>query len=99
MTTLYVTYNGPETAEFDRDYYVDTHLPLVRKAWEPHGLQSVAGFFPLGGGEGIVAVAILKFRDRAAADAALNADVTSEVMGDVPKFTDIKPVMSQDAPL
>ncbi len=44
MVTMYVTYSGDADTSFDRDYWIDSHLPLVRECWEPYGLVSVAGF-------------------------------------------------------
>ena len=31
---------------FDRDHYVDVHLPLALACWQPHGLESASAFFP-----------------------------------------------------
>ncbi len=56
MVTMYVTYSGDANAPFDRGCWIDSHLPLVRECWEPHGLVSVARFFPSGEGKGLVAL-------------------------------------------
>ena len=91
MTTIFVTYPGDETTRFDREYYVEKHLPLVTAAWGPHGMQSIAAFFPVGAGEGTIAVCACQFRDDAAVAASLAAPETKSVMDDVPHFTDAKP--------
>ncbi|MGI5231752.1 hypothetical protein [Actinoallomurus sp. CA-142502] len=41
METVFVIYrSGGKDFRFDHDSYVSQHLPLVRKAWEPYGLES-----------------------------------------------------------
>ena len=99
MVTMYVTYSGDADAPFDRDYWVDSHLPLVRKCWESHGLVSVAGFFPSGEGKGLIAIAPSVFRDEAAMRAALASPESERVMADVAHFTSIEPSKSRAVPL
>lgn len=97
MTTLFVTYPGDATTRFDRDYYVSTHLPLVRAAWGPHGLQTAAAFFPPADGAGTIAVCVCAFASDAALQAALAAPQTAGVMADVRHFTDAIPARSRAA--
>ena len=99
MITMYVTYAGNDDAPFDRDYWINAHLPLVRECWGPHGLVSAAGFFPSGGGHGLIAVCPCVFRDEAAMRAALASPETGRVMADVKKFTAIEPQQSVARPL
>ncbi|MBC9175697.1 EthD family reductase [Pseudoroseomonas ludipueritiae] len=94
-TIIYVTYQGSATTRFDRGYYVGTHLPLVMKAWEGHGLESAAAFFPAAAQDGTIAICELRFRDDAALAASLASADTSEVMADVARFTDVKPVLAR----
>ena len=98
MTSMYVTYAGDAGTRFDRDYYVRSHLPLVLEAWGPHGLETVAAFFPDGDGAGTIAVCLCGFRDDAAMDAALGAPDTARVMADVKHFTDVEPSRSRAVP-
>ena len=91
MTTMFVTYPGDASTRFDREYYVGTHLPLVRTAWEPYGLRSATAFFPEGSVEGTVALAVCEFRDDAAVDAALRSPQSDAVMADIANFTDSTP--------
>ncbi len=91
MKTIFVTYAGDSTTRFDREYYVEKHLPLVTAAWAPHGMQSIAAFFPTGSGEGTIAVCVCEFRDDDAVTASLHAPETKAVMDDVLHFTDAKP--------
>ena len=99
MTTLFVTYPGDARTRFDREYYVSKHLPLVQEAWGPHGLETIAAFFPSGEGAGTVAVCVCGFRDEAALQAALGSPQTPRVMADVAHFTDAKPSQSRAVPL
>ena len=99
MITMYVTYAGDADTKFDRDHWINVHLPLVREAWGPHGLQSVGGFFPSGDGGGLIAIAPCVFRDEAAMQAALASPDTKRVMDDVKKVTDVVPGRSRAVPL
>lgn len=99
MITMYVTYAGDVGTRFDRDHWIGVHLPLVRECWGPHGLVSVAGFFPEGDGGGLIAVAPCVFRDEAAMDAALASPDTKRVMADVKNVTDVPPRRARAMPL
>ena len=99
MITMYVTYAGDAQTPFDRDHWINVHMPLVREAWGPHGLVSAAGFFPSGDGGGLIAICPCVFRDEAAMKAALACPETRRVMADVKNVTDVTPSRSQAMPL
>lgn len=99
MVTMYVTYAGDADTPFDRDHWIGVHLPLVRECWGPHGLLSVAGFFPSGDGGGLIAIAPCTFRDEAAMEAALASPETARVMADVKEVTAVEPRRSLARPL
>ena len=99
MITMYVTYAGDAGTRFDRGHWIDVHLPLVRECWGPHGLVSVAGFFPEGDGGGLIAVAPCVFRDEAAMETALASQETKRVMADVKNVTDVSPQRARAVPL
>ena len=99
MITMYVTYAGDAQTPFDRDHWINVHMPLVREAWGPHGLVSAAGFFPSGDGGGLIAVCPCVFRDEAAMKAALACPETGRVMADVKNVTDVTPSRSLAVPL
>ena len=96
---MYVTYAGDASTEFDRDHWIDVHLPLVREAWTPYGLVSAGGFFPSGDGGGLLAICPCVFRDEAAMQAALASPETERVMDEVRKVTAVVPVRSRAVPL
>ena len=99
MITMYVTYAGDAGTKFDRDHWINVHLPLVREAWEPYGLLSVGGFFPAGDGGGLIAICPCVFRDEAAMQAALASAQTERVMDDFKKVTNVQPSRSRAVPL
>ncbi|WP_322101878.1 EthD family reductase [Paraburkholderia sp. J41] len=90
--TIYVTYQGNADTRFDRDYYVERHLPLVMRSWESHGLKSIKAFFPSSDESGTIAICECIFRDEAATEAAFAAAETPAVMADVAQFTDVEPI-------
>ena len=98
MTTMYVSYAGNAATRFDREYYVQRHLPLVMEAWGPHGLASATALFPSGDGAGTIAVCICEFRDEAALAAAMASPRTPDVMADVKRFTDVEPARTRAVP-
>ena len=98
-TTLYVSYPGDADVRFDRDYYVQHHLPLVKACWGPLGLESCAAFWPADAAAGTVAICECRFRDEASLRAALASPETPRVMADVPRFTDAKPTQSIAQPV
>lgn len=75
---------------FDRNHYVDVHLPLALECWRRYGLESALAFFPRDADTPDVSVGVYKFRDEAAIHAALASPETDTVMADVPRFTDAK---------
>ena len=91
MITLFVTYPGDSNTRFDREYYVQKHLPLVRSVWAPHGLLTLSAFFPGDSGNGIICICACGFRDEAALQSALNDAGTEGVMSDVSNFTSASP--------
>ncbi len=86
--TMIVTCSGG--TYFDRDYYVDVHLPLALASWQKHGLEGAAAFFPRDADALDVSVGIYRFRDESALHAALASAETDAIMDDVSRFTDAK---------
>ncbi|RXZ32222.1 hypothetical protein EO081_09275 [Sphingomonas desiccabilis] len=73
---------------FDRDHYVDVHLPLALACWQRHGLESASAYFPRDLNATDVSVGIYRFRDVDALHAALASAEAAAVMADVSCFTD-----------
>ncbi|SDA25010.1 EthD family reductase [Sphingomonas sp. NFR15] len=95
--TLIVTCSGG--TYFDRDHYVDVHLPLALACWQHHGLESASAFFPRNADAPEVSVGLYRFRDEDALHAALASAETAAVMADVPRFTDATVSRSVGTPL
>ncbi len=76
---------------FDLDYYLQTHMPLVRKLWGPlgmNGTQVLQGIEPAP----YHVVTTLDFESMEAFKGAVAAH-GKEIMGDVPNFTSVSPVI------
>ena len=99
MTTMYVTYSGDAATRFDRDYYIQHHLPLVMECWSPLGLEGCAAFWPAVIGAGTICICECRFRDEAAMRAALASPTTPRVMEDIAHFTDATPAQSLVGPI
>ncbi len=99
MITMYVTYDGDAATPFDREYYVQHHLPLVMECWGPLGLESCAAFWPAVVSEGTICICECRFRDDAAMRTALASPATPRVMADVVRFTDVRPSQNLAGPI
>lgn len=97
MSNLVVSYPQAEGTHFDADYYRDTHIPLVEASWGEFGLTAAEILWPADSGQPLAAMVVLRFRDAAAIDAAMGSAATAQVMGDVPKFTNIQPSIYRTA--
>lgn len=97
--TLHITYNDDKKARFDRDYYVNVHLPLVMQIWGTYGLESTRALFPTTEYPGTIAICECIFKDRAAIGDAFFAPLTSKIMEDIQNFTDVAPTRSIAEPL
>ena len=75
---------------FNMEYYLSHHMPLVKKNWTPLGLKSaiVVGHDPAA--SGFVAECVLVF-ENAEQMAAIMQD--TEVHGDTPNYTQAKPII------
>lgn len=102
MVVFTVLYPATPGAKFDQAYYDDVHIPLVREAFTPTGLTDVQVLKGLPGPDGSPApfgvIVNITFRDAAALQASLGGPRAAEVLGDVPKFTDIAPVSQVSVP-
>jgi len=96
MVVIAVMYPHAGGAAFDLDYYMQSHIPLVRRLWSSLGLQDLKVLRgtpgPDGGPPTYVAMALLTFTSMDAfKDAA--AKHGAEIFDDIPKFTESKPVL------
>lgn len=95
MVMVSVLYPNQPGSRFDERYYLDTHIPLVRRHWEPMGLTDLrllrGATAPDGGPAPYRVMALLTF---ASAEALQKASAAhgKEIFGDIPNFTDVRPV-------
>ncbi len=97
MICLTVLYPKTADSQFDMDYYLNTHTPLVRERLTPLGLTGVdlesgmAGAAP-DSPPAYVMICRLNFSSPDELQTALNAH-GPELTGDIPNFTDVQPLM------
>jgi uncharacterized protein (TIGR02118 family) len=96
MIVVSVMYPATADAKFDMDYYRDTHIPLVAARWNDCGLRKAKVLLGAGAPGGGVAtysvIALLTFDSAADFDQAV-AKHGAEIIGDIAKFTNVKPVI------
>jgi uncharacterized protein (TIGR02118 family) len=97
MISLTVLYPKTADSQFDADYYFDKHLPLVRERLTSLGLtgidaeQGLAGAAP-DSPPSYAVIARLNFGSIEELQNAL-AVHGPELIGDIPNFTDVQPLM------
>ena len=96
MAIFSVLYKATKTSRFDEAYYDQTHIPLVKEAFKDSGLLGVLVLKGVSAGDGspapFVAMAHLSFESPEALQASLTGPRAAEVMADIAKFTNIKPI-------
>lgn len=96
MINVSVFYPNSDGAAFDMDYYVSTHMPLVYERCSPKikGMSVDGGL--AGGAPGApatyVAIAHLLFDSVEDFQSSFGPH-TEEIMGDVPNYTKIEPII------
>lgn len=97
MYILTITYPKTPDATFDFDYFRETHLPEVGKAFSPFGLgyaSVLRGEETLGGGEpAYFATTILSFATEQGARDAVASDGGKALAADIANFTSVTPVI------
>ena len=89
MIKMSVLYPATEGAEFNHDYYVNTHVPLAVKNWDlPAGSTTIEK----GVSGPYVAAVHFTFPDMETLGTVLGGGSTAEVMADVANYTTIQPI-------
>lgn len=96
---LYVRYDGPPDARFDRAVYVSDHLPMVLGAWGKYGLLSAIALFPADEAGGTIALCECRFRNEAAISAAFGSPETAAIIEHIHDFTDVLPSRHRVVPV
>lgn len=94
MIKVSVLYANRDGATFDMGYYCNVHVPLVRRLLGDalKGGEVDEGIGSLQGPPAYVAIGHLWFDSMDAFQAALDAH-GAEMMADIPKYTNIEPVI------
>lgn len=91
ITVLY-----PADADFNMDYYLSSHMPMVFDKFGPHGMTGYRVLKLTGTASGDAAPysvqATLMFRNQEGFQSALQAEA-GPVLGDIPNFSDKEPVL------
>ena len=102
MVVVTVLYPKTENSRFDFDYYAAKHIPLVQALWGGKGLidaEFLRGTGTLDGSAlGYSFIGKLTFSSLEAMQAALEAH-GAEIMGDIPNFSNVQPVIQLNEPL
>ena len=101
MIVVSVSYPNDPATTFDEAYYLQKHIPLVKQRWSGMGLQSVQVLRGLGtpdGGPAPMRITALLAWDSTDALGKAVAAHGPEIFGDIPNFTDGKPVMQVSEP-
>ncbi len=92
-----VMYPATPGGRFDMDYYMSVHMPLVDEAFGPTGLRSWTvqrGVRAMGGGEApFLLMTHLTFDTMMDLNASVEGPNAHRAFGDIPNYTDIKPVV------
>ncbi|MEO1102644.1 MAG: EthD family reductase [Pseudomonadota bacterium] len=87
--TVQAIYPITDGSTFDYDYYITTHLPLVKTHFGPHGMSAISASKGVSGGPGAppgyFAIATMTFPDIDRLNAALAAG--GPVIADLKNFT------------
>jgi len=96
MIRIAAAYPRQEGKKFDMDYYIHTHLPMVQKKFGPFGLRKIevdqGVEKPGGGASPFFAIGYLYF-DTLENFKKCYASVGSEVVGNIPVYTDVVPMI------
>lgn len=88
QVVLQLTYEISATSKFDMKYYLEHHMPLVEKLWGPQGVLATNVSTDEGNGAERQVRTAITFRDMACWKGIQHIE---EIMGDIPKFTDVTP--------
>jgi uncharacterized protein (TIGR02118 family) len=96
MVIVSVIYPASEGARFDVDYYLKTHVPMVGMHAKDSGLREVkvlrGSSAPGGGAPAHLMMALLSFDSAAGFEQVLERH-GAEIIGDIPNFSNVQPII------
>ena len=96
MITVSVFYPKTATSRFNFDYYLKTHTPMLKRLLEPMGMQNVRLLRGKGSLDGSpAAYEVTAHFDMPSLEKLQNALAQHgpQIIGDVPHYTDVQPVI------
>lgn len=95
MYIITILYPNDEGSTFDREYYRETHLALVNKAFTPFGLGYGSVLMGEESADGapppFLVTTILSFPTEEQARAAMASDGAQTLIADIANFTNVAP--------
>jgi uncharacterized protein (TIGR02118 family) len=89
-------YPNDADIQFNEEYYMKTHMPLVETTWKKHGLKNWhVTKFPKaldGSRSEYLIMATLEWESEEALQAGLKDPASATVFGDITNFTNKKPI-------
>jgi uncharacterized protein (TIGR02118 family) len=96
MVIVSVLYPKTKDSRFDVEYYLGTHIPLVKSLWSEMGLKSVdlvQGTAAIDRGmPTFELIGQLTFDSADSLENALSRH-GNEILGDIPNFTNVQPII------
>lgn len=96
MVIVSVLYPKTKDSSFDLAYYLQTHIPLVKSLWSEMGLRNVdlvQGTAAIDGGmPSYELIGQLTFDSTDSLQSALSRH-GDEILGDIPNFTNVQPII------
>jgi uncharacterized protein (TIGR02118 family) len=96
MTTISVFYPKTAASRFDFDYYLKTHTPMLKRLFEPEGLQNLRLFRGKNALDGSAPpFEVIAYFDMPSLESLQNAlaQHAPQILADIPKYTDVQPVI------
>lgn len=89
MTRIVILYPNVNQNWFDKEYYLNNHVPLVKKCLEPYGMQKFEldiGIAGMNGPAPYFAIGYLSFESLNKFQQGMSAE-GDKLMGDIPNYT------------
>jgi uncharacterized protein (TIGR02118 family) len=96
MITVSVFYPKTAASRFDFAYYLNTHTPLLKRLLDPLGMQNLRLLRAAGSLDGSPApFEVLALFDMPSLEGLQNAlaQHAPQILGDIPNYTDVQPVI------
>ncbi|KAI1435425.1 hypothetical protein GGR50DRAFT_694121 [Xylaria sp. CBS 124048] len=86
--TYIVSVAYPHDTGFDKEYYLEKHMPLVKSIWAPLGLKKYWVLWYTHPQAPYLVQANLEFPDKETADKAIGSTASAPILDDVQNYSD-----------